>query len=78
MIFNHELGKLTEDELGLLQYIITNKGSDESMLNIINSIRKEYIINYFVRNKQTFNQKGLEVAQSLITKLIGEQKSAAL
>lgn len=76
MIFNHELEKLTEDELGLLQYIITGKGSDESMLSLIKSIRKEYIVSYFIRNKQTFNQKGLEVAQSLIKKLIGEEKIA--
>lgn len=74
MIFNYEIDNLTEDELALLQYIVTEKGTDESKLSLINVIRKEYISTFLIRNKQSLNQKGLETAQSLMRKLTFKEK----
>lgn len=70
MILQSELDQLTEDELGLLQYIVTKEGTNTTYLEFIKCTNKEYIAYYISRNMQKLNDIGRPIAVSLMKKLI--------
>lgn len=78
MIFKHEIENLNEDEIALLYYIVSKENTVPSNLEFINSIRKDYLLHYYIRNKNKFNDKGHEVYKSLIEKFTPNLKQKSL
>lgn len=78
MIFNHEIDNLNEDEVALLYYIISKENTVPANLEFTNSIRKEYLLHYYMHNKNKLNEKGHEVFKSLIEKFTSNYKQKDL
>jgi hypothetical protein len=69
MLYNYELEQLTEDELAMLWLIITKQGNKPELWENINSVRKEYIVQYIMKNKSKFTEKGVATFKDLMKKL---------
>ena len=74
MIFKHEIENLNEDETALLYYIVSKENTAPANLEFINSIRKEYLVHYYLRNKGKLNERGHEIYRSLIEKFTPNSK----
>lgn len=70
MLLEHELDSLTEEEMALLHFVYTNGGIHEDRVVFIKSFRKEYLIDFYQRYDKKLTDKGKEVIQSLIKKLM--------
>ena len=70
MILQNELDQLTEDELGLLQYIVTKEGTNPDCLEFIKCTNKVFIAQYVSKNMNKFNDTGKPIAVSLMKKLL--------
>lgn len=69
MIYNHELENLTEDELAILWLIVTKQGTKPEMWENINCFRKEYIVEYIMKNRHKLTEKGVSTIKDLMKKL---------
>lgn len=69
MINQYEIDNLNSDESDLLHYIISRENTEPANTEYINCARKEYLIYYYMRNKQKFNESGHKIYRSLMEKL---------